>query len=68
MNLHPGSGAVVPPRPSEQTLIDVRFDTLVDGPGVHGEVIQIDSNDPAGKRRPPLQGEITFRITTAEDR
>ena len=52
--------------PGEQTVLDVRFDTLVDGPGVHGEVIQIDSNDPASQSRHPLQGEITFRITTVE--
>ena len=48
--------------PGEETLIDVVFETEIDGPGEHGEVIDIVSNDPASQARQPMQHDLSFNI------
>lgn len=46
-------------------MIDVVFETVVDGPGVHGEVIRIVTR-PSIRSTAPI--EITFLIRVEESR
>ncbi len=48
--------------------MDVTFYTRVDGPGRHGEVVKVISNDTDATRRArlwPLASEVAFFITVA---
>jgi hypothetical protein len=51
----------------QQTHLETTFYTRIDGPGRHGEVVAINSNDDRATRRAaryPLASEIAFFITT----
>jgi hypothetical protein len=50
--------------PGQKTLIDVAFSTTIDGPGRHGEVIDIAGNDPRLTHRRPLQHDLAFITVT----
>jgi hypothetical protein len=43
--------------------LSVRYLTEVDGPGHHGEVIDIFTNDPASEEREPFQHDLWFQIS-----
>jgi hypothetical protein len=49
--------------PGHQTLIDVAFSTTIDGPGRHGEVIDVVGNDHRLTHRRPLQHDLAFVIS-----
>lgn len=52
--------------PGQQTQIDVTFYTRIDGPGRHGEIVRLFTNDPVATRAItsfPLKTEVAFYIT-----
>ena len=52
--------------PGQQTQLDVTFYTAVDGPGKHGEIIRLYTNDRRATAlflRRPLRTEVAFFIS-----
>lgn len=49
--------------PGQQTLVDIAFLTDVDGPGQHGEAIDLLANDPHLPHHQPPSHDLWFLIT-----